>query len=200
MERSSYCAKASDKPPMKVCKSQELLNLFAAVWCRPFCHSGNFSRVHLHFSRGYDEAQEQDRFGMKNTFLCFDIQVMFYQSLKNLVDMNFVCSEVRRIDQNVIQINIHKMIQKVSQNVIDHGLENCRCTGETKGHHTILIVAAGCVKTGFPLVSLSDMDQVVCVGEWIPIFDGNVVQWTVVNTWSKRPVLIPHKKESCSSG
>ena len=69
MERNSYCAEAPDKLP--VCKSLELLNLFAAVWSRPICHSTHFSRIHLYSSRGYNEAQEQDSIGMKNTALTY---------------------------------------------------------------------------------------------------------------------------------
>ena len=76
MERSGYGAEASDKSPIKVSKSQELLNLLATVRCRPFCYSANLSQVHLYFSRGYNEAQERDRFGMKHTFFVFDIQIV----------------------------------------------------------------------------------------------------------------------------
>ena len=76
MERGRYCAEASDEPPVKVSKPQELLNLLAAVRCRPICHSANFSRIHLHSSRSYSEAQEGDGVGMKHTFFGFDIQVV----------------------------------------------------------------------------------------------------------------------------
>ena len=35
VEGTSYCAETSDKLPVKVCKPQELLNLFAAIRRRP---------------------------------------------------------------------------------------------------------------------------------------------------------------------
>ena len=78
IERGSYCAEASDEQPVKVSKPQELLNLVAAVSCRPSCHSANFGRIHLHSSRSYNEAQEGDGVGMKHTFLA-----LTYKSLSN---------------------------------------------------------------------------------------------------------------------
>lgn len=70
MQRSRYCAEAFDEQPVKVSKNRdprpkELLNFLAAIRCGPFSHSANFSRVHLHPSRGYNEAKEEDRIGMK---------------------------------------------------------------------------------------------------------------------------------------
>ena len=90
MERSSYCAEAPDKPPVKVRKSKELLNLFTAVWSGPICHSTYFSRIHLYSSRGYNKAQERNSIGMEDTLFCFDIQVVFKESFQNLVYMVLV--------------------------------------------------------------------------------------------------------------
>ena len=71
--RSSYCAKASDESPVEVSEPYEMLNLLAAIRCRPLSHSTQFSWIHLYFSRGYDEAQEGDSVGLKSTFLGFDV-------------------------------------------------------------------------------------------------------------------------------
>jgi len=68
MEGSSYCAEASDKPPVKVSKPQELLHFFAAIRHRPLSHSAYFSLIHLHPSRGYDKSQEGDGVGMELPF------------------------------------------------------------------------------------------------------------------------------------
>ena len=76
MERGSYCAKASDKPPVKVSKPKELLNLLVAIRCGPLSHSVNFSWIHLYLSSGYNEAQEEDSVDMKGTFLSFHIELM----------------------------------------------------------------------------------------------------------------------------
>ena len=76
MERSISYTETADEPPVKVSKSQKLLNLLVAVRCRPICHSTNFSRIHLHSSRSYIETQEGDSVGMKHTFFSFDIQVI----------------------------------------------------------------------------------------------------------------------------
>ena len=91
--------------------------------------------------------------------------MIIQQSLKNLVNMVLVCSKVRRVYQNVIQIDIHEVMQKVSQNVIDHGLENSRCIGETEWHHLIFVVTVGCVKASFPFISLFNSNQVISIAE-----------------------------------
>ena len=87
MEGCSYCAKASDEPPVKVSKPQELLNSLAVIRRR---YSTYFSRIHLHPSRGYDKAQEGDGVGMKLTFFCFDIQVIVEKTFKDLAYVVFV--------------------------------------------------------------------------------------------------------------
>lgn len=72
MKRRSYYAEVSDKPPVQVCKAQKQLDLLAVIRYRPLNHSMNFSRVHLYLTRGYDEAQERHRFGMKFALFCFN--------------------------------------------------------------------------------------------------------------------------------
>ena len=87
VEGSSYCAKASDKPPVEVSKPEELLNFLAAIRRWLLDHSAHFSRIQLHPSRGYDKAQEGDGVGMKLTLFRFDIQVVVEKTLKNLANM-----------------------------------------------------------------------------------------------------------------
>ena len=165
MERSCYRAEASEKPPVKVSKPEELLNLLAAVGGWPLGHSANFSRVHLYTSGGYDEVQERDSVGMEQTLFCFDIQVISQQSFENLVDVITVGVEVRRVNENIINVNIDKAIKKISENIVNHGLKNCGGISESERHNSIFVVATGGVERSFPLVPLPDADQMVGVSK-----------------------------------
>ncbi len=86
MERCSYGAEVSDEPPVKVSKSQELLNK-TAIRCRPLSHSDNFRWIHLYLSRGYDEAEERYCVSMKLTLFSFNIQLVLQQPLEDLTYM-----------------------------------------------------------------------------------------------------------------
>ena len=62
---------------------------------------------------------------MEQTLFCFDIQVISQQSFENLVDVITVGVEVRRVNENIINVNIDKAIKKISENIVNHGLKNC---------------------------------------------------------------------------
>lgn len=94
MERRSYCANASDKPLAKVSKAQELLNFVTAIRRGPLSHCTHFSRIHLHSSRGYSEAQGGGSFILKLTFFCFYIQVVVNEPLEDLANVVFVSVQV----------------------------------------------------------------------------------------------------------
>ena len=102
MEGCSDVAKVPDKSPVKVGKPQELLNLFATIRCRPLSHSTDFSWVHLHLSRGYDEAQEGYSVSMKLALFSFDVQFVLQQSLENLTNMVNMGVRVWGKDQDII--------------------------------------------------------------------------------------------------
>ena len=165
MERRSYCAKASDEPPVKVSKSEELLNLFAAIRCGPLSHSANFSRVHLHSSRGYDEAQEGDSVGMEHTLFCFDIESVIQQSFQDFGHVVLVSVKVRGVNEDVVEVHINKKVQEVSKYVVNHGLEYSRCICESKRHDQVFIMATWGIKSCLPLVPLSNSNQMVSVAK-----------------------------------
>ena len=77
--------------------------------------------------------------------------------------MVLVGSKVRRVYSNVIQVHIHELVQKIPQDVIDHGLKDSRCVSQAKWHYTVLVKSTGGVEPGFPLIPLSNADQMVSI-------------------------------------
>ncbi len=60
---------------------------------------------------------------MKLTFLSFNEQFILQQPLENQANMRLMLSEVVGEDQYVIQVNKDEAIEKVSQDIVDQGLE-----------------------------------------------------------------------------
>lgn len=69
------------------------------------------------------------------------------------------------IDQNVSEINKHKEIQHISEDIIYQGLKNSGGVGESKWHHQVLIVATGCDEGCFPLIPLTEPNEMVGVAK-----------------------------------
>ena len=81
------------------------------------------------------------------------------------------CQHVRQVlqrlgkNQNVIQINKHKKVNHVTQNIIYQGLKNSWGISESKGHHLVFIVSRGGVKSCLPLFTLSDGNEVISIAK-----------------------------------
>lgn len=67
--------------------------------------------------------------------------------------------------ENVIKVNKHKYVQKILEDVINEGLEECGSMAETEWHHQILKMSYGSFEKGFPFIPLADGEQVVGVAE-----------------------------------
>ena len=77
---------------------------------------------------------------MEFAFLRLDKQPILQETLQDLADMQLMFCEGPRENQNVINVLKHKLMEHVSQNVIDQGLEYCRSIGKSKRHHQIFKV------------------------------------------------------------
>ena len=56
----------------------------------------------------------KDYIGMKDTLFSFNIQLMFKKSFKDSGYMFLVRGEVGRIYQDVVQVDVHELVQEVS--------------------------------------------------------------------------------------
>ena len=102
---------------------------------------------------------------MELTLLRFCVEPVFAESLEDLLDMLLVGSLVLRVNEDVIQVDNDANIKEISKDCIDKLLECCRGVGYTEWHNEPFIGAIVCVERHFPLITLSDADQMVCVPE-----------------------------------
>lgn len=54
--------------------------------------------------------------------------------------MVFMLGEVMRIYENVVQINKNKSVEKITHNIIDQSLKNCRGVRESERHYQIFVM------------------------------------------------------------
>lgn len=66
-------------------------------------------------------------------------------------------------DEAVINVDEDEPVQHISENIIYQSLKHSRGIGEAKWHDQILVVAAGRVEGGLPLIPLPYPHQVVGV-------------------------------------
>ena len=83
------------------------------------------------------------------------------EALENPLEMVNVFILGSGEDQDVIEVDKNKLVNHVSEYVVNKGLEDGRSIGEAKRHHQVLVVASGGVERCLPSVSLSNPDQVI---------------------------------------
>lgn len=70
------------------------------------------------------------------TLLGLQVQAVLQKPLKHIeADVGNVLLHVTGKNENVVQISKHKMVQEVSQDITDKGLEDDWCIGQVKGHN-----------------------------------------------------------------
>ncbi|KLO07381.1 hypothetical protein SCHPADRAFT_836838, partial [Schizopora paradoxa] len=121
-------------------------------------------------------------------------------------------------DENVVHVNTDISISdKVSEDVVHHGLEGRRTVGEAKEHHKRLKHPLVRLERCFPLVARSDLDiicpsdielgeepsslelmnEVVDERERVLVLHSDGVQVAIVLNWPKRAILFLDKEERC---
>ena len=90
---------------------------------------------------------------------------MLLESLEYFTDMLGVLFQVLGVDEDVIEIDDHEHVEEIGEDVIHEVLEHCWHICEPKGHHTPFEGSVVGVESGFPFVTLSDLDQVICMAE-----------------------------------
>ena len=68
-----------------------------------------------------------------------------------------------RVDQDVIKVYYHTDIKHICEDQVDKSLEGSWGIGEAERHHLPFIGAVASVEGGFPLVTLSNVNQMVCM-------------------------------------
>lgn len=95
---------------------------------------------------------------MKLTLLCLGIHLMRNETLEycsDLLDMFFKCFGV---DQDIVDIDNDRFVEHVSEDIVDESLED-------RQTNKIFVVSSSCRECSFPLIFLSNTNQVVSTAE-----------------------------------
>ena len=65
------------------------------------------------------------------------------------------------VDQDVVKVANHKIVEIRSKTFVDICLERGRGVGEAEGHYPILELAIACAECGFVFVAFFDSDEVL---------------------------------------
>ena len=98
---------------------------------------------------------------MELTLFRFSKELVLVQAPKHFPNVLDVVLHIVRIDQDVVKVYYHADIEHICKDRVDKSLESGRGIGETKGHHLPFIGAIVSTEGSFPLIALSDANQMV---------------------------------------
>lgn len=107
------------------------------------------------------KPQEGHGLHMEFAFFSFHEQTILKQSLKDQPNTSHMICLIFGENENVIHIDKHKVVNEISQYIVHHCLKNSGSIGESKRHYKILKVTQVSVECRFPIISLTDGNQVV---------------------------------------
>ena len=81
------------------------------------------------------------------------------------MDMFLMICRVVGINEDVVKVDDHANIQEITEDVIHEMLESCRSIGKSKGHNEPFKRTIAGVESGFPFITIRDMDQVIGMSE-----------------------------------
>ena len=124
----SYPTESLDELSIKVCKSEEHLDVLYWLRLRPLLDNLNSFVLHADAFWGHHIAEEPNFFLMKSTFL----QVGKQQKLPELLQYplygwDVPISVIISVDQNVIQIHNDENVKLLGKDLVDVSLEACWC-------------------------------------------------------------------------
>ena len=149
------------KASVKVCKSQEGLNLLNSSRSRPFEDSINLGLGHRD-TRGIDhKAEEFSSVNIKFAFFSFGIKLMFLKASKNFSNMFIMFLRSLGVNEDIIQIDYHIFVEDVREDAVHITLESSGSVGEAEVHDHKIKGSIMSSEGGFPFITGSNVDEVV---------------------------------------
>src|ERR1044071_377406 len=121
-----------------------------------------------------------------------------------------------RLNQNIINEDDHEFVEIGSTNPIHQIHKHCGSIGQSKRHNHEFIVTIACAKSCLGNIFIVDsklmitrteinlrevgcslklIEEIVNPRKWITSLDGEFVEFTVVNTHSKRTILLFNEQD-----
>ena len=209
------------KASVKVCKSQEGLNLLNGSRSGPFEDSVNLGLGHRNTGGIGHKAKEFSSVNIKFTFFSFGIKLMFLKASKNFSNMFIMFLRSLGVNEDIVQIDYHIFVKDVREDAVHITLESSRSIGEAEVHDHKIKGTIMSSEGGFPFITRSDVDEVVGTMEvnlgvdgggaeaikevgneqkWVSVFLGDGIKTMPINTKTERAVLLFDEKNRCATG
>ena len=88
---------------------------------------------------------------------------MLAQLPKHFQNMFFVILHIVRVNQDVVEVNYHAAIEHICEYQVYEPLKCGQGIGEAERHHQPLVGAVSGSEGRFPLITISNANQMVCM-------------------------------------
>ena len=164
-ERNDNVGVVMDELTVEVRESEEGLDVLNFLQFRPIGDGLNFLRRHGESIGRETEIEVLGGGGMELTFLWLGEEIVLLEASEDFVDMFLMGLEVLGVYQDVIQIDDNADIEEIHEDTIDESLKSHGSICQAKGHDIPLEGPISRAECGFPFITFSNVDQVVCVAQ-----------------------------------
>jgi len=120
--------------PIEVHKAKEGLDLLYLCQGRPFCDSTDLCQIHGDMVFQDDQSKVLNLLLLKLTFLWLEKQPLLSEGSKDLADDLPVFREGVRVNEDIIHIAYHTVVDELTEDIIHHCLECCRGVTQSEKH------------------------------------------------------------------
>ena len=131
-KRFDYFKEVLNESTVEVSKVYKVLNLFKIDRFYSVQNCFNLLRIHTQFFVWHNDTEKDCLRDIKFTFLYIDLQISFTETVKNSLNVNSVLLSSLTVDQNVVQIDLTEVIEKVSQSIINVLLKGAQSVDQLK--------------------------------------------------------------------
>ena len=149
------------KASVKVCKSQEGLNLLNGSRSGPFEDSVNLGLCHRDAGGIDHKAEEFGSVNIEFALFGFGVKLMFSKASKNFGNMFIVFLRSLGVNEDIVQIDYHIFVEDVGEDAIHITLESSGSIGEAEVHDHKIKGSITSSEGSFPFITRSDADKVV---------------------------------------
>ncbi len=202
-----------DETSIEISKSQESLKLLYRLGNWPLRDGSHLPLVHLNSLLANDVAEELHCGPMELALLQTEVQMVLAEPLKDLLNVVAMVSQVPGVDENIIDVDNHEVVEELPEHLVHEFLED----GWGVRNNEIFIVAGRGNEGRLPFIAFPDSNEVICApqvqlgedacpteflesgrdqGNWIGKLDCLGVQSSVINTRPQAPVLLTHEEET----
>ena len=143
---SCHISKSLDKPPVVICKSQKLLNLFGGLGHWPGCYLLHLFRVYLQSIHPYYMSQVPHIFLQERALVWSQLESSTSDALKHCFDVIHVFPKGFSQNNDIVQVHQAPGPLQTCQYQIHQALERSWGIAETKWHHLKFKQALGVCK------------------------------------------------------